>query len=126
MTSFLQDVGMGNPARLLGDTAVSQFLSQSTPQQMPKPLSIQRTLSDVSSLSESFEVSGQEETREAKKTAVTINVKAEPETSDGDLERASTESKIEAHSEVGTYRRSEEEERGIGRGEKRGIREQKG
>ncbi len=79
VTSFLQDVGMGNPARLLGDTAVSQFLSQSTPQQMPKPLSIQRTLSDVSSLSESFEVSGQEETREAKKTAVTINVKAEPE-----------------------------------------------
>ncbi|XP_016422269.1 X-linked retinitis pigmentosa GTPase regulator-like [Sinocyclocheilus rhinocerous] len=114
VTSFLHNVGMGSPARLLGDTAVSQFLSQSTPQKMPKPLSKQRTLSDVSSLSESFEVSGQEETREAKKTAVTINVKAEPETSDGDLERTSTESKTEAHSEVGTYRRrgeeSEEEE----------------
>uniref|UniRef100_A0A673M7P2 X-linked retinitis pigmentosa GTPase regulator-like n=1 Tax=Sinocyclocheilus rhinocerous TaxID=307959 RepID=A0A673M7P2_9TELE len=109
VTSFLHNVGMGSPARLLGDTAVSQFLSQSTPQKMPKPLSKQRTLSDVSSLSESFEVSGQEETREAKKTAVTINVKAEPETSDGDLERTSTESKTEAHSEVGTYRRSEEE-----------------
>uniref|UniRef100_A0A671T618 X-linked retinitis pigmentosa GTPase regulator n=1 Tax=Sinocyclocheilus anshuiensis TaxID=1608454 RepID=A0A671T618_9TELE len=109
VTSFLHNVGMGSPARLLGDTAVSQFLSQSAPQKMPKPLSKQRTLSDVSSLSESFEVSGQEETREAKKTAVTINVKAEPETSDGDLERTSTESKTEAHSEVGTYRRSEEE-----------------
>ncbi|XP_016122565.1 X-linked retinitis pigmentosa GTPase regulator-like [Sinocyclocheilus grahami] len=109
VTSFLHNVGMGSPTRLLGDTAVSQFLSQSAPQKMPKPLSKQRTLSDVSSLSESFEVSGQEETREAKKTAVTINVKAEPETSDGDLERTSTESKTEAHSEVGTYRRSEEE-----------------
>uniref|UniRef100_A0A672T8Y0 X-linked retinitis pigmentosa GTPase regulator-like n=1 Tax=Sinocyclocheilus grahami TaxID=75366 RepID=A0A672T8Y0_SINGR len=113
VTSFLHNVGMGSPTRLLGDTAVSQFLSQSAPQKMPKPLSKQRTLSDVSSLSESFEVSGQEETREAKKTAVTINVKAEPETSDGDLERTSTESKTEAHSEEkseGLVNRKEESE----------------
>uniref|UniRef100_A0A9J7ZTV2 X-linked retinitis pigmentosa GTPase regulator n=1 Tax=Cyprinus carpio carpio TaxID=630221 RepID=A0A9J7ZTV2_CYPCA len=109
VTSFLQDVRMESPARLLGETAVSQFLSQSTLQKMPKPPSKQRTLSDVSSLSESFEVSEQEETREAKRTAVTINVMAEPETSDGDLERTSTESKTEVHSVVGTYRRSEEE-----------------
>uniref|UniRef100_A0A9J8BC13 X-linked retinitis pigmentosa GTPase regulator n=1 Tax=Cyprinus carpio carpio TaxID=630221 RepID=A0A9J8BC13_CYPCA len=111
VTSFLHNVGMGSPSRLLGDTAVSQFLSQSTPQKMPKPLSKQRTLSDVSSLSESFEVSGQEETREAKKTAVIINVKAEPETSDGDLERTSTESKNKAHSEEEGGEESEEEER---------------
>ncbi|XP_050978818.1 retinitis pigmentosa GTPase regulator b isoform X1 [Labeo rohita] len=110
VTSFLQDVGMGSPAHLLGETAVTQFLSQSTPQKRPKPLSNQRTLSDVSSLSESFEVSGQEETREARRTAVTINVKAETETSDGNLERTSTESKTEVHSEVGTFGRSEEEE----------------
>uniref|UniRef100_A0A671NVN2 X-linked retinitis pigmentosa GTPase regulator n=1 Tax=Sinocyclocheilus anshuiensis TaxID=1608454 RepID=A0A671NVN2_9TELE len=109
VTSFLQDVGMESPARLLGETAVSQFLSQSTLQKMPKPLSKQRTLSDVSSLSESFEVSGQEKTREAKRTAVTINVKAEPETSDGNLESTSSESKTDVHSVVGTYRRSEEE-----------------
>ncbi|XP_073682262.1 retinitis pigmentosa GTPase regulator b isoform X2 [Garra rufa] len=109
VTSFLRDVGMGSPARFLGETAVSQFLSQSTPQKRPKPLSKQRTLSDISSLSESFEVSGQEETREARRTAVTINVKAEPETSDGDLEGTSTGSKTEVHSEVGTYRKSEEE-----------------
>ncbi|XP_059385608.1 X-linked retinitis pigmentosa GTPase regulator-like isoform X2 [Carassius carassius] len=109
VTSFLQDVGMENPARLLGETAISQLLSQSTPQEMPKHSSKQRTLSDVSSLSESFEVSGKEETREAKRTAVTINVKAEPETSDGNLERTSTESKTELHSVVGTNRRSEEE-----------------
>ncbi|XP_043107899.1 retinitis pigmentosa GTPase regulator b isoform X2 [Puntigrus tetrazona] len=109
VTSFLQDVGMGSPARLLGDTAVSQFLSLSTPQKIHKPLSNERTLSDVSSLSESFEVSGQEEKIEAKKTANTINVKAEPETLDRDLERTSTESKTEAYSEVGTYRSDEEE-----------------
>ncbi|XP_016404194.1 X-linked retinitis pigmentosa GTPase regulator-like [Sinocyclocheilus rhinocerous] len=109
VTSFLQDVGMESPARLLGETAVSQFLSQSTLQKMPKPPSKQITLSDVSSLSESFEVSGQEKTREAKRTAVTINVKAEPETSDGNLERTSSESKTDVHSVVGTYRRSEEE-----------------
>uniref|UniRef100_A0A672M8J4 X-linked retinitis pigmentosa GTPase regulator n=2 Tax=Sinocyclocheilus grahami TaxID=75366 RepID=A0A672M8J4_SINGR len=109
VTSFLQDVGMESPARLLGETAVSQFLSQSTLQKMPKPPSKQRTLSDVSSLSESFEVSGQEKTREAKRTAVTINVKAEPETSDGNLECTSSESKTDVHSVVGTYRRSEEE-----------------
>uniref|UniRef100_A0A8C2JWL5 X-linked retinitis pigmentosa GTPase regulator n=2 Tax=Cyprinidae TaxID=7953 RepID=A0A8C2JWL5_CYPCA len=110
VTSFLHNVGMGSPSRLLGDTAVSQFLSQSTPQKMPKPLSKQRTLSDVSSLSESFEVSGQEETREAKKMAVIINVKAEPETSDGDLERNSTESKNKAHSEEEGGEESEEDE----------------
>ncbi|XP_077059797.1 retinitis pigmentosa GTPase regulator b isoform X2 [Siphateles boraxobius] len=110
VTSFLQDVGMGNPAFLLGASAVSQFLSQSTPQNMPKPPSKQRTLSDVSSLSESDEVSRQEETREAKRTAVTINMKTESGTSDGDLERSSIESNTEAHYEVGTYRRSKEEE----------------
>ncbi|XP_056107333.1 retinitis pigmentosa GTPase regulator b isoform X2 [Rhinichthys klamathensis goyatoka] len=109
VTSFLQDVGMGSPACLLGASAVSQFLSQSTPQNMPKPPSKQRTLSDVSSLSESEEVSRQEETREAKRTAVTINMRTESGTSDGDLERSSIESKTEAHSEVGTYKRSEEE-----------------
>ncbi|XP_052465533.1 X-linked retinitis pigmentosa GTPase regulator isoform X1 [Carassius gibelio] len=109
VTSFLQDVGMESPARLLGETAISQLLSQSIPQEMPKHSSKQRTLSDVSSLSESFEVSGKDETREAKRTAITINVKAEPETSDGNLERTSTESKTELHSVVGTNRRSEEE-----------------
>ncbi|XP_067244112.1 retinitis pigmentosa GTPase regulator b isoform X1 [Chanodichthys erythropterus] len=109
VTSFLQDVAMGSPACLLGESAVSQFLSQSTPRKMPKPLSKQRTLSDVSSLSESDEVSRQEETREARRTAVTIDIKTEPGSSDGDLERSSIESKTEAHSEVGTYRRSEEE-----------------
>ncbi|XP_026077255.1 X-linked retinitis pigmentosa GTPase regulator isoform X2 [Carassius auratus] len=109
VTSFLQDVGKESPARLLGETAISQLLSQSIPQGMPKHSSKQRTLSDVSSLSESFEVSGKEETREAKRTAITINVKAEPETSDGNLERTSTESKTELHSGVGTNRRSEEE-----------------
>ncbi|ROI16209.1 X-linked retinitis pigmentosa GTPase regulator [Anabarilius grahami] len=109
VTSFLQDVAMGSPAGLLGESAVSQFLSQSTPRKMPKPLSKQRTLSDVSSLSESDEVSRQEETREARRTAVTIDIKTEPGTSDGDLESSSIESKTEAHSEVGTHRRSEEE-----------------
>ncbi|XP_048029451.1 retinitis pigmentosa GTPase regulator b isoform X1 [Megalobrama amblycephala] len=109
VTSFLQDVAMGSPACLLGESAVSQFLSQSTPRKMPKPLSKQRTLSDVSSLSESDEVSRQEETREARRTAVTIDIKTEAGSSDGDLERSSIESKTEAHSEVGTYRRSEEE-----------------
>ncbi|KAG1949777.1 retinitis pigmentosa GTPase regulator b [Pimephales promelas] len=107
--SFLQDVGMGSSAGLLGASAVSQFLSQSTPQNIPKPPSKQRTLSDVSSLSESDEVSRQEETREAKRTAVTINMKTESGTSDLDLERSSIESKTQAHSEVGTFRRSEEE-----------------
>ncbi|XP_056324637.1 retinitis pigmentosa GTPase regulator b isoform X2 [Danio aesculapii] len=110
VTSFLQGVGMGGSALLVGEAVASQLLSQSTPQKIPKPLSRQRTLSDVSSLSESYEVSGQEESREAQRTAVTINVKADPDTSDRDMERSRSKSKTEAHSKMGTYNRKEEEE----------------
>ncbi|NP_001299605.1 retinitis pigmentosa GTPase regulator b isoform X1 [Danio rerio] len=109
VTSLLQGMGMGGSALLVGEAVASQLLSQSTPQEMPKPLSRQRTLSDVSSLSESYDVSGQEEAREAERTAVTINVKADPDTSDRDTERSRSESKTDAHSEMGTYNRKEEE-----------------
>ncbi|XP_051769112.1 retinitis pigmentosa GTPase regulator b isoform X1 [Ctenopharyngodon idella] len=88
VTSFLQDVAMGSSACLLGESAVSQFLSQSTPRKMPKPLSKQRTLSDVSSLSESDEVSRQEETKEARRMAITINKEGGEESNEEEEEES--------------------------------------
>ncbi|XP_055040702.2 retinitis pigmentosa GTPase regulator b isoform X1 [Misgurnus anguillicaudatus] len=85
--SVIQDVGTGSPARLLREAAAGQFLTQSTPQK-PKPFLKQRTLSDVSSISESGEVPRQDETRRA---TVTINVKPEQGSSDGQMERSTLE-----------------------------------
>ncbi|TRY92058.1 hypothetical protein DNTS_034080 [Danionella cerebrum] len=105
LTSFLQNTAMGTSALLLGETAVSQFLSKSPSQKIPEPLSKERTLSDVSSLGESFEVSGQGETKESKRTTVTINVKTEQDSSD-----VGTESKAETHSKMGTTKEIQGEE----------------